>query len=62
MTLDYTYWEDDDGYVGYLDDYPDYITQGETLDDLKDMLRVQYKDMQTFEISFAHRHGKLKIA
>jgi len=62
MVLDYTYWEDDGCYKGYIDEYPDYTTQGETLDDLKDMLRLQYKDIQTFEISFAHHHGKLKIA
>ena len=62
MVLDYTYWEDDKGFTGYLDDYPYYTTQGKTLNDLKDMLRMQYKNVQTFEISFANHHGKLNIA
>lgn len=30
-------WEDDGAWLGYLQDYPDYWTQGETLDDLKDL-------------------------
>jgi predicted RNase H-like HicB family nuclease len=31
------YWRDDDAWIGYLQDYPDYWTQGKTLDDLKDL-------------------------
>ncbi len=26
------FWEDDGAWLGYLQDYPDYWTQGETLD------------------------------
>jgi predicted RNase H-like HicB family nuclease len=31
----FTYWQSDDHLVGYLDEYPDYMTQGESLEDLK---------------------------
>ena len=24
----YTYWQDENMWLGYLDDYPDYMTQG----------------------------------
>ena len=34
QTLRYVYWQEDDAWLGYLRDYPDYWTQGETLDDL----------------------------
>jgi hypothetical protein len=34
MELSYTYWKDDGWFVGHLDDYPDYITQGETIEKL----------------------------
>jgi hypothetical protein len=30
-------WEEDGGWIGFFQDYPDYWTQGETLDDLKDL-------------------------
>jgi predicted RNase H-like HicB family nuclease len=46
--------------VGYLDDYPDYVTQGETLQEFEDMLRSLREDIQAFEFSFVHHHGKLK--
>ena len=62
MELDYTYWKDDGWYVGYLDNYPDYTTQGETLEEFEDMLRSLYEDIQAFDFSFVRHHGKVKIA
>ena len=35
----FTYWREPDGmWLGYWNDYPDYQTEGYTLDDLKRML------------------------
>jgi predicted RNase H-like HicB family nuclease len=38
-------WEEDGGWLGYLQDYPDYWTQGDTLDDLKEHLKDLYQDV-----------------
>jgi predicted RNase H-like HicB family nuclease len=46
----YVSWEEDGGWLGYLQDYPDYWTQGETLEDLKEHLRALYEDMTSGEI------------
>lgn len=62
MELNYTYWKDNGWYVGYLDDYPDYVTQGETLQEFEEMLQSLYEDIETFDFSFVHHHGKLQIA
>ena len=62
MELNYTYWKDEGWHIGYLDDYPDYTTQGETLDELEDMLRSLYSDIKTFDFPFVFYHGKLKIS
>ena len=35
MKLNYTYEMDGTFYVGYLDDYPEHPTQGETLEDFE---------------------------
>lgn len=43
-------WEEDGGWLGYLQDYPDYWTQGDTLEDLKEHLRDLYKDLTSGEI------------
>ena len=42
--------EQDGGWLGYFQDYPDYWTQGETLDDLRDHLRELYADLIGGEI------------
>jgi predicted RNase H-like HicB family nuclease len=44
-TVKYVSWEEDGVWLGYLQDFPDYWTQGETLDDLKDHLRDLYADL-----------------
>ena len=34
----YFYWKDDDMWLGYLDEFPDYWTQGDTEEELKEMI------------------------
>ncbi|MDB5391770.1 MAG: uncharacterized protein JWM11_7416 [Planctomycetaceae bacterium] len=38
-------WEEAGGWLGYLQEYPDYWTQGETLKDLKDNLQDLFLDV-----------------
>ena len=44
-TVQYVYWQDEDAWLGYLEEFPDYPTQGETLADLEDHLRDLYADL-----------------
>ena len=40
------YWEESDGrWVGYFEEFPDYHTQGDSLDDLREHLRDLYQDI-----------------
>jgi hypothetical protein len=41
----YIYWQDQDLWLGYLEQYPDYWTQGQSLEDLEAHLRDLYKDL-----------------
>ncbi|MDR0643898.1 MAG: type II toxin-antitoxin system HicB family antitoxin [Treponema sp.] len=53
MELNYTYFKSESGmYVGYFDDFPQYVTQGYTFDELKEMLLDVY---QCMELSKYHR-------
>ena len=50
MQLSYTYWEvKEGGYIGYLNQYPDYWTQGENIEELEKMLTSLYKDIMEFD-------------
>jgi predicted RNase H-like HicB family nuclease len=64
MELDYTYWEADDGFfVGYLNSYPDHLTQGHDLAELEDMLTDVYQIRQEEEKRLAQKrkNGVLRI-
>ena len=45
-------------WLGYLEEYPDYHTQGETLDDLREHLRDLYKDMVGGTDSWGTKEGR----
>jgi predicted RNase H-like HicB family nuclease len=50
MQLTYTCWEaPEGGYIGYLNQYPDYWTQGETIEELEKMLVSLYGDLIQFD-------------
>ncbi|MFO0928354.1 MAG: type II toxin-antitoxin system HicB family antitoxin [Gemmataceae bacterium] len=45
QTVKYVSWQEGETWLGYLQEYPDYWTQGETLADLKEHLRDLYIDL-----------------
>ena len=50
LSVKYVYWQEGKLWLGYLQDYPDYWTQGESLDDLKEHLEDLYKDVTSGQI------------
>jgi predicted RNase H-like HicB family nuclease len=65
MELDYTYWQEKDGwYLGYLNAYPDHWTQGATIDELEEMLMDLYElEQEENQQEIPVRHiGKLALA
>ena len=61
MELTYTYEKGEKYLVGHLDDYPEYPTQGEDINDLEEHLKDIFRLIQdgTLEPKY---HGTLKIA
>jgi predicted RNase H-like HicB family nuclease len=43
--LKITYWQDGEFWLGYINEYPDYVTQGTSLDDLIEHLKDIYHDL-----------------
>jgi predicted RNase H-like HicB family nuclease len=56
------YLEEEGGWIGHLQDYPDYWTQGETLDDPKEHLKDLYKDITSGQIPGIRKVGELVIS
>jgi predicted RNase H-like HicB family nuclease len=60
--VQFTYWQDGDMWLGYLDEFPDYMTQGESLDELKENLIDFHKDLTSGEIPCVRHHAELELA
>jgi len=62
QTVRYVSWQDEDGWLGYLEEYPDYRTQGDSLDDLREQLKDLYSDLTSGQIPGVRRVGELTIS
>lgn len=58
----YVYWQDGEMWLGYLEEFPDYMTQGESLEELEENLRDIYEDLTTGKIPCVRRRAELQVA
>ena len=63
MELQYTYWQEGQFYVGFLNDYPDDSTQGVSLAELEEALAEVYeiKQEEKKHLAEIRKTGKIKI-
>ena len=61
QTVKIVFWQDDDAWIGYLQDYPDYRTQGDTFDELQEHLGDLYKDVSSGDLPGIRKVGELAI-
>lgn len=62
-SVEIIYWQEDDGtWLGYLRDYPDYWTQGESRDDLMEHLRDLHGDITSGEIPGIRMRAELTVS
>lgn len=61
-TKKFIYWQEDNMWLGYLSEYPDYMTQGESLEELKDNLKDIFSDLSSGAIPNIRKVGELKVA
>lgn len=54
-------WQEDQSWIGYLQQYPDYWTQGDTLEDLKEHLKDLHVDLSSGVIRGARRVEELIV-
>ena len=58
----YIYWQDENLWLGYLEDYPDYWTQGETQEELQENLLHLYQEVKYETNSSDRRIAELEVA
>ena len=62
MKKKYVYWQDDDMWLGYLEEYPDYWTQGETEEELKENLLDIYQELTGGTIPNIRKVAELEVS
>lgn len=61
-TIRYVYWQDEDVWLGYVEEFPDYMTQGATLEELQGNLRDIHEDLTGGKIPGVRHVAELPIA
>ena len=61
MRTRYVYWQEDNAWLGYLEEFPDYWTQGESLDALREHLKDLHKELSSGAIPNVRRVGELEL-
>jgi len=61
QNLKFVFYQDGDMYLGYLEEFPDYWTQGETIEELKENLRDIFDDVAGGFIPNVRQVGELAV-
>lgn len=62
QTRKFVYYQEEDMFVGWLEEYPDYRTQGETMAQLEENLKDLYLELNSGAIPHIRRVGELRVA
>jgi predicted RNase H-like HicB family nuclease len=60
-SIKFIHWQAGDAFLGYLLDYPDYWTQGESLEELKEQLADLYRDLTSRELEGIRKVDELFV-
>ncbi len=54
-TLEYTFWQDGEFFIGHLNDYPEYHTQGYSKNELIENLKDLLLDLESSDVPFIRK-------
>lgn len=60
--IKYVYWQDENLWLGYLEEYPDYWTQGKTREELEQNLRDIFYELTSGSIPCVRKVAELEVA
>jgi len=60
--LKYIHWQDEGMWLGYLEEYPDYMTQGASIKELEENLRDIYKELTSGNIPCVRKVSELQVS
>jgi predicted RNase H-like HicB family nuclease len=61
-SVKYTFWQDGDFFLGYWNEYPDYLTQGYSKDELLENLKDLLSDLESGEVPYVRKVEEIAVA
>jgi hypothetical protein len=60
--LRYVHWQEEDFHLGYFEDFPDYLTQGKTIEELRENLKDLYQDIASGGVPYIKKVDELVLS
>jgi predicted RNase H-like HicB family nuclease len=60
--ISYTFWKDEEWFLGFLNEYPDYWTQAESKEELIENLKDLLSDIESEEIPHIRKVEEMVVA
>jgi len=61
-TIKFTSWQDDNFFIGFINEYPDYQTQGMTKEELIENLKDLLNDIESVQVPYIRKVEELLVA
>lgn len=61
-SIKYTFWQDGEFFIGYLNQYPDYQTQAYSKDELLENLKDVLADIESGEVPYIRKVEEMAVA
>jgi len=61
-TVKFTFWQDGEFFVGFLNEYPDYQTQGMHKEELAENLKDLLNDLESGHVPYVRKVEELMVA
>lgn len=61
-SVKFTFWQDGEFYLGFLNDYPDYQTQATSKEELIENLKDLLLDIESGQVPYIHKVEELLVA
>ena len=61
-TVKFTYWQDGEFFLGFLNEYPDYQTQGLSKNELAENLKDLLADLESGQVPYIRKVEDLLVA
>jgi len=61
-SIKYTFWQDGEFFIGYLNEYPDYQTQAYSKDELLENLKDMLADIESDEVPYIRKVEEMAVA